>query len=226
MIYYSHTSDLYAPFHVTVITSNLRDTTYVLDGLLHYEADLNIYEHYTDTAGFTDHVFALMHLLGFKFALRIRDLNDKRIYLPSKIKSYLDLSSIIGCYIKFEVIEKNWNSILRLALSIQQGTVTVSLMLKKLGSYPRQNNLSVALRELSKMELSIFMLEWFKDPQLRRRVQAGLNKCETKHALTRAVHFNHRGEIHDRAFENQLHRANGLNLVVGACHYSVEYHSY
>jgi len=216
MIYYSHTSDGYAPFHVTVITSNLRDSTYVLDGLLHHEADLNIYEHYTDTAGFTDHVFALMHLLGFKFAPRIRDLNDKRIYLPNKAKSYPGLSSIVGGYINLEIIEKNWDDILRLALSIQQGTVTASLMLKKLGSYPRQNNLAVTLRELGKIERSIFMLEWLKDPQLRRRVQAGLNKGEAKHALTRAVHFNRLGEIRDRTFENQLHRASGLNLVVGA----------
>jgi TnpA family transposase len=30
--------------------------------------------HYTDTAGFTDHVFALMHFPGFRFAPRLRDL--------------------------------------------------------------------------------------------------------------------------------------------------------
>ncbi|MDD8534588.1 Tn3 family transposase, partial [Escherichia coli] len=42
----------------------VRDSTYVLDGLLYHESDLRIEEHYTDTAGFTDHVFALMHLLG------------------------------------------------------------------------------------------------------------------------------------------------------------------
>lgn len=51
----------------------VRDSTYVLDGLLYHESDLRIEEHYTDTAGFTDHVFALMHLLGFRFAPRIRD---------------------------------------------------------------------------------------------------------------------------------------------------------
>lgn len=32
--------------------------------------------------GFTDHVFALCHLLGFRFAPRIRDLADKRLYVP------------------------------------------------------------------------------------------------------------------------------------------------
>jgi TnpA family transposase len=35
------------------------------------------------------------------------------------------------------------------------------------------------------------MLDWFRDPSLRRRVQAGLNKGEARNALARAV-FMHR----------------------------------
>ena len=57
-----------------MINATVRDATHVLDGLLYHESDLKIEEHYTDTAGFTDHVFALCHLLGFRFAPRIRDL--------------------------------------------------------------------------------------------------------------------------------------------------------
>ncbi|WP_281064065.1 Tn3 family transposase [Arthrobacter terrae] len=51
-----------------VVTVGVRDATYVLDGLLCHESDLRIEEHYTDTNGFPDHVFGLMHLLGFRFA--------------------------------------------------------------------------------------------------------------------------------------------------------------
>lgn len=68
---YTHISDQYSPFYAKVI-SRVRDSTHVLDGLLYHESDLEITEHYTDTAGFTEHVFALMHLLGFAFAPRIR----------------------------------------------------------------------------------------------------------------------------------------------------------
>ena len=68
VLFYTHVSDQYAPFHTKVINVGVRDATYVLDGLLYHESDLRIEEHYTDTAGFTDHVFALMHLLGFRFA--------------------------------------------------------------------------------------------------------------------------------------------------------------
>ncbi|CCW03469.1 Mobile element protein [Bacillus sp. GeD10] len=49
-------------------------------GLLHRETDLKIYEHYTDTAGYTDQVFGLTHLLGFRFAPRISDLADTKLF--------------------------------------------------------------------------------------------------------------------------------------------------
>lgn len=39
------------------------------------------------------------------------------------------------------------------------------------------------------------MLDWFRDPALRRRVQAGLNKGEARNALARAVFLHRLGEI-------------------------------
>jgi TnpA family transposase len=104
--------------------------------------------------------------------------------------------------------------VLRLTASIRQGTVTASLILRKLGSYPRQNSLAAALREIGRIERTLFTLEWLQSPDLRHRVQVGLNKREAKNALARAVFFNRLGEMRDRTFENQRYRASGLNLVV------------
>lgn len=101
-------------------------------------------------------------------------------------------------------------------VSIERGTVTASLMLRKLGSYPRQNGLAVALRELGRIERTLFTLNWMQSVELRRRVQIGLNKGEAKNALARAVFLNRLGELRDRSFENQMYRASGLNLVVAA----------
>jgi hypothetical protein len=50
VLFYTHISDQYAPFHTKVINVGVRDATYVLDGLLDHESDLRIEEHYTDTA--------------------------------------------------------------------------------------------------------------------------------------------------------------------------------
>ena len=214
--FYTHISDQYTPFHTKVLNVGVRDSTYVLDGLLHHESDLRIEEHYTDTAGFTDHVFALMHLLGFRFAPRIRDLGDTKLYIPKGEAAYEALKPMIGGTLNIKHVRAHWDDILRLATSIKQGTVTASLMLRKLGSYPRQNGLAVALRELGRIERTLFILDWLQSVELRRRVHAGLNKGEARNALARAVFFNRLGEIRDRSFEQQRYRASGLNLLTAA----------
>ena len=89
-------------------------------------------------------------------------------------------------------------------------------MLRKLGSYPRQNDLAVALRELGRVERTLFILDWLQNVELRRRVHAGLNKGEARNTLARAVFFNHLGEIRNQSFEQQRYRASGLNLVTAA----------
>ena len=157
-----------------------------------------------------------MHLLGFKFAPRIRDLNEKKLYIPFGNHDYSVLSEHIGGTINTKIITQNWDEILRLATSIKNGTVTASLIIRKIGSYPRQNGLATALRELGKIERTLFMLEWYMDPTLRRRVTVGLNKGEARNALARAVYFNRLGEVRDRGFESQRYRAGGLNLATAA----------
>jgi TnpA family transposase len=215
-LFYTHISDQYAPFSTKVVNVGIRDSTYVLDGLLYHESDLRIEEHYTDTAGFTDHVFALMHLLGFRFAPRIRDLKDTKLYVPKNRQKYEGLNTMIGGNLNINHVRANWDEILRLASSIKHGTVTASLMLRKLGSYPRQNSLAVALRELGRIERTLFILDWLQSVELRRRVNTGLNKGEARNALARAVFFNKLGELRDRNFEHQRYRASGLNLVTAA----------
>ena len=90
-------------------------------------------------------------------------------------------------------------------------TVTASAMLKRLSGFPRANGLAVALREMGRLERSIFMLNWLRELDLRRRTQGGLNKVEARNALARAIFFCQLGELRNRRFENQSYRASGLN---------------
>lgn len=216
VMFYTHISDQFSPFYATVINATARDATHVLDGLLYHESSLRIEEHYTDTAGFTDHVFALCHLLGFRFAPRIRGLADNRIASFDKPAQYPELQGLLGGRVNTRLVAAQWTEILRLATSIKTGTVTASLILRKLGAYPRQNSLAQALRELGRVERTLYTLDWLSDPALRRRAQVGLNKGEAKNALSRAVFFNRLGEVRDRSYEDQRQRASGLNLVVAS----------
>jgi TnpA family transposase len=123
---YTHVSDRYAPFHAKAISSTVRDATHVLDGLLHRNPDLQIEEHYTDTSGYTDHIFALCHLLGFRFAPRIRGLADHRLFTFEKPSSYLELRPLIASRIHAASIRRHWDEVARFAASIRQGSASAS----------------------------------------------------------------------------------------------------
>jgi len=135
-----------------------------------------------------------MHLLGFRFAPRIRDLADKRLFLPDKTADYPSLAALIGGAINRKHIRAHWAEILRLAASIRQGTVTASLMLRKPGSYPRQNGLAVALRELGRIERTLFTLDWLRNVELRRSVKnPGLRAGAFNRLYTRKVRAYEKG---------------------------------
>jgi len=44
-------------------------------------------------------------------------------------------------------------------------------MLRKLGSYPRQNGLALALRELGRIERTLFILDWLQSVELRLKIK-------------------------------------------------------
>jgi TnpA family transposase len=113
-------------------------------------------------------------------------------------------------------MDQQFHEVMRLTASIKQGTVTASLILRKLAAYPRQNSLAMGLREYGRLERTLFTLKWLRDPALRRRVTGALNKGEARNALARTVFFHRLGEIRDRSYENQRYRASGLNLVIAA----------
>jgi TnpA family transposase len=206
----------YAPFHTKVIAATASEALHVLDGLLYHHSDVTVRRHHTDGGGDSDHVFALLALLGFQFALRIPDLKSRRLYSLARPSAYPTLEPLIAGHINVALIRAHWAEILRVAASIRTGTVTASLIMRQLASYPRQNGVAAALRELGRLERTLFTLDWIEDPQLRRDTGRELNRGESHNSLARAVFLHRLGKIRDRTYENQQHRAAGLNLLVTA----------
>lgn len=210
---YSHVSDQYAPFATQVIPATVSEAPYILDGLLMNDAGRRVRQHFADTGGFTDHVFAACALLGYRFAPRIRDLPQKRLYAFTPNATPANVRALVGGKINEPLIERNWPDILRIMATIAAGIVAPSQILRKLASYPRQNELALALREVGRIERTLFMIDWILDAGLQRQAQIGLNKSEAHHALKRAISFHRRGEIRDRSGEGQHYRIAGMNLL-------------
>ncbi|MBP6655312.1 Tn3 family transposase [uncultured Bradyrhizobium sp.] len=210
---YTHVSDQFAPFASQTIPATVSEAPYILDGLLNNEVGKRIREQYADTGGFTDHVFAVTSILGHRFIPRIRDLPSKRLYVFEPKAVPPNLRGLAGGTIRENLIASNWPDILRIAATMTAGTVAPSQILRKLASYPRQNDLAVALREVGRVERTLFMIEWVLNTDMQRRVQIGLNKGEAHHALKNALRIGRQGEIRDRTAEGQHFRMAALNLL-------------
>jgi len=210
---YTHLSDQYGPFAIKTIPATASEAPYILDGLTMNDTGRRIKEHYTDTGGFSDHIFAMCALLGYQFAPRLRNLSSLRLYGMKEIKVPRVMKELIKVKANVSRIEQQWPDIIRLVASIITHKVTPSDIMRQLASFPRQNELAIALREIGRIERTIFILTWISSIPLQRRAQRGLNKGEAHHSLKRALNFNRRGEIRDRSSENQHLRMKHLNLL-------------
>lgn len=209
---YTHLSDRHGSFHNRVLSATSSEAPHVLDGLIGRGGG----EHYADTGGATDHVFALRHLLGYQFVPRSRDLQDRRFAIIGPKPRHTTLEPLLGRPIRIDVIEENWDFVVRLAASIKAESVAPSVMLKKLSAFKRQNPMDMARAEVGRIDRALFTFDWLKSPELRRRCQAGLNRSEARHALAQAVFVHKQGRIADRTLQNQEHCASGLNRVIAA----------
>jgi TnpA family transposase len=173
--FYTWISGRYAPFHTKAISVSEGEAAHVIDGLLYRGGAVDVAVHHSDGGGVSDHVFGLCSMLGFRFAPRIPNLADRRLHTFGPAATWPTLEPFIAGRIDEALIAAHWDDLLRLATSVRIGTVPASLMLKRLGSYPHQNGLALALREVGRIERTLFTLDWLDDPALRRQATAELN---------------------------------------------------
>jgi len=215
---YTWTSDQLSQFGSKVIPSTIRDATYILDEILDNETDLDIAEHTSDTAGYTELIFGLFGLLGLTFSPRIKDLTDQQLYRPQTLNldEITTLRPHLNKVLNETQITANWDEMLRVALSLKKGYCTASLFISKLQAYPRQHPIMRSLQEYGRLEKTIHILRWYADPLTRKRVSKQLNKGEALHALRKIIVFGKYGEIpglEDEALDQQFAC---LNLVTNA----------
>jgi len=213
---YTTITDRYAPLYQKVIAGTAGEAIHSLDGILGHESTVNVGALHVDGGGVSDIVFAVMHLLGLSFEPRIPRLSDRRLYAFEPKARYGGLAPLFGHRLDAGLIRAHWDDIQKVIHALRNRVVTPSLILKKLAAYRQQNSLAAALREIGRIERTLFTLRWFEDPELRRLVTGELNKGEAKNSLSRAVAFHRLGRFRDRGHENQTSRAAALNLVTAA----------
>ena len=216
LTFYTWTSDQHSQYGDKVTPSTLKDAPYLLDAILDNETELNILEHTTDTAGYSDVMFALFDLLGLQFSPRLKALKSKCLYLINQEIKYPNLKPLFKGKIRTESILNRWDDLLRVVGSLKFGWVTSSLFIGKLQSFPQQNGLLGALQEYGRLVKTNFILRYLNSEDYRRRINTQLNKGEKLHDLRRFLFFAYQGFIQRQQDENLANQSACLTLVTNA----------
>ena len=138
------------PVNARIIGANEHESHYVFDLLFNNTTDIQPEIHSTDTGGTNQVNFALLHLFGYQFAPRFKDIYDavtKSLYgfrHPSRYEN-LPLKPIRK--INTRLIISEWENIQRIILSLWYKATTQSIITGKLSSYARKNKTKQALWE-------------------------------------------------------------------------------
>jgi TnpA family transposase len=214
--WYNFISDQFSGFHGIAVPGTLRDSIFILEGLLEQQTGLNPTEIMTDTAGASDIIFGLFWLLGYQFSPRLADAGAAVFWRIDKDADYGVLNDLARGCVNTKRIEQNWDDMLRIAGSLKLGTVQASELIRSLLKSDKPSSLAKAIIEVGRINKTLYLLNYIDDEDYRRRILTQLNRGEGRHSVARIICHGQRGEIRKRYREGQEDQLGALGLVTNA----------
>lgn len=222
---YYHVSDTYIALFSSFIACGVWEAIHILDGLLENRSEIRPDTLHADTQGQSETVFGLAYLLAIQLMPRIRNWKHLTLYAPDDrfaAEQIEHIRTLFSDTIDWPLIQTHLPDLLRVAVSIRQGKVRSSTILRKLGSESRKNKLYVAFRRVpwgrGRVVRTVFLLRFLNDEELRRIIHASTNTVETWNGFVQWAAFGGDGVIRENSREEQrkIIRYNHLvaNLVV------------
>lgn len=214
--WYNFMSNQYSGFHDITVTGTLRDSLFVLEGLLEHQTTLNPMEIMTDTAGSSDLVFGLFALLGYQFSPRLADAGSVTLWRFDKEADYGALNEVSTNLLRPERFLVQWDEMMRVSGSLKLGKVRASELIRSLLKSDKPSGLTQGIIELGRANKTLYLLKYLDDEDYRRRILTQLNRGESRHAVARAICHGKRGEIRKKYREGQEDQLSALGLVTNA----------
>jgi TnpA family transposase len=200
---YYHVSDNYIALFSRFIPCGVYEAIYILDPFFENKSEVQPDTVHADTHGQSLTVFGLAFLLGIQLMPRIAGWKHLKIFKPT-LEKYSHIEALFAKdTIDWNLIEKHLADMLRIVLSIQEGRVAPSTILRRLGTYSRKNKLYFAFQELGKVVRSAYLLNYIRDPDLRRKVNHATTVSEAFNDFIQYVTFGNKGIIAENTRDQQ-----------------------
>ena len=196
------------------VPGTLKDSMSILAIVLEQQTEIQPTEIMTDTGAYSDVVFGLFRLLGYRFSPRLADIGSQRLWRIDMNADYGELNVISSNKIRLNRVELHWEDILRLIGSLRLGKLSAIDAMKTLQTGSKPTSLSRAIAEIGRIDKTIHLLTYIDDEEKRRRIFKQLNRVESRHSLARAVFHGQRGELRQQYREGQEDQLGALGLML------------
>ena len=198
----------HVPVNAQIIGANEHESHYVFDLLFNNTTEIQPDIHSTDTHGTNEVNFALLHVFGYQFAPRYRDIQTKMQEVLYGFQHPTQYGAVLLKPIRklnTRLIVEEWENLQRIFVSLALKTTTQHIIVGKLSAYARKNKTRRALWEYDNIIRSLYLLDYVDSPPLRRNVQRALNRGENYHQLRHAVSYANFGKLRFKTeYEQQL----------------------
>ncbi len=212
--WYNLVSNQFSGLNAVTVPGTLKDSLSLLAVVLEQETELQPTQIMTDTGAYTDVVFGLFRLLGYRFSPRIADIGGTRFWRIDPSADYGPLSRKGRHKINLPLIADQWDDMLRLAGSLKLGRVPATGIMRTLQVGEKATSLSRALAEFGRIEKTLHLLTYIDDETKRRATLFQLNLGEGRHNLAREIFHGKRGELYQKYREGQEDQLGALGLVL------------
>jgi len=125
--------------------------------ILEQQTELQPTQIMTDTGAYSDVVFGLFRLLGYRFSPRLADIGGARFWRIDAQADYGELNAIAKQRASMALIGAHWDDMLRLSGSLKLGRVPAIGIMRMLQVGDRPTRLAQALAEFGRVEKTLHM---------------------------------------------------------------------
>lgn len=212
--WYNLLSDQFTGLNTIPVPGTLRDSLVLLAVVLEQQTELRPTQIMTDTGAYSDVVFGLFRLLGYRFSPRLADIGGTRFWRVHAAAGYGKLDAVSQHRLSLQHIALQWDDMLRLAGSLLLGRVPATGIMRTLHTGNNPTRLAQAVAEFGRIDKTLHCLNFINDENRRRGILTQLNRSEARHSLARAVFHGKRGELRQRYREGQEDQLGSLGLVI------------
>ncbi|MFE2424847.1 Tn3 family transposase [Streptomyces hokutonensis] len=182
--------------HSQTLRASASEVAAMVDGAIRHGTTMSVEGNYVDSHGQSEIGFGVTRLLNVDLLPRIKQINRVKLYRPTSGEpgAYPNLTPAMTRPIRWDVIDANYDQVIKYATAIRTGTASTEAVLSRFtraAAHPAYQ----AMLEIGRAQKTAFVARYLRERALQREIEEGLNVVESWNRANAVIYYGKGGEI-------------------------------